>query len=189
MNVRSSIPIHIGDDCMAKHPCDEVGSDNTVREMDYCGMLNRTLPEGIRIIGIIFPIICIQYIYICIYIVQDGQKWLRSSQPDSPHPFGCTDTSSSDGSLMRRRCRRRQICWWFNPFPRSSWRLVCYLCQKLYCIGHLNWNICTFLVLFYVYLVRTICKYSSVFCIYTDIYRFVGILSYQLLSFVKFWVY
>ena len=56
LRVRSSFRSDLPDSCMPMHPCDlshpdlAPGTDGR-REMDYCSMLNRSLPEDIRIIG------------------------------------------------------------------------------------------------------------------------------------------
>ena len=61
LRVRSSFRSDLPDSCVPLHPCDlshpdlasvvpTAGTDGR-REMDYCSMLNRSLPEDIRIIG------------------------------------------------------------------------------------------------------------------------------------------
>ena len=51
--MRSKIPKDTPDVHVPLHPCDPVVLDSTpeVKEMDYCTMLNRSLPEDIRVIG------------------------------------------------------------------------------------------------------------------------------------------
>lgn len=57
--MRSCIPKDVPEESVPKHPCDSIsvasttdsGTSRTVKEMDYCTMLNRSLPEGIRVLG------------------------------------------------------------------------------------------------------------------------------------------
>lgn len=56
LRLRSSMPLDAPDDQLPAHPCDDLkpsscNDGKPAREMDYCAMLNRCLPEEIRVIG------------------------------------------------------------------------------------------------------------------------------------------
>ncbi len=51
-NLRSALPITMN--TMSIHPCDSVVvdcSNKSIAEIDYCSVINRALPESIRVVG------------------------------------------------------------------------------------------------------------------------------------------